>query len=119
MKLPAFRKDSKDNEVVWIDIHTEMLMMTIDTGDLVIETMDGTFVLPNSLDEWARILQSYGYEKSDRNCILKLDRIVDYDDKARLLYFTDSKENKRLSATASNRSWEKIKQSLKMKRQKD
>lgn len=119
MKLPAFKKNSKDDTVTWVDLHTDMMMMTIESGDLVIRTKEETFVLPSSLDEWAKVLQEYGYEKSDRNCIIKLDGIVDHDEKSRLVFFDENRGNKHLSATVSNANWNKIKKFLKLKRQSD
>ena len=79
--MPAFKKNSNGDEVTWVDIHKDLLIMTIDSGDLVIETREGTYILPASLDDWARVLEPYGYEKSDRNCVIKLDQIVDHDEK--------------------------------------
>ena len=119
MKLPAFKKNSNGDEVTWVDIHKDLLIMTIDSGDLVIETREGTFILPGSLDDWARVLEPYGYEKSDRNCVIKLDQIVDHDEKSRLVFFEDVQDNLRISATVSNSKWEKIKHFLMLKRQND
>lgn len=119
MKIPAFKKNSKDDEVTWVDVQKDLLIITIVSGDLVIETEDGTFVLPNSLDEWAAILEPYGFEKSDRNCIVKLDRIVHHDEEVRLVYFGEDSDNKRLAATVSNKRWRKFKRFLRIRRQED
>lgn len=119
MKIPAFKKNSKNDEVTWVDVETDLLILTIQSGGLVIETEDGTFELPNSLDEWAAVLEPYGFERSDRNCIVKLDRIVHHDEEVKLIYFNEKTDSKRLSATVSNKRWGRIKEFLKLRRQRD
>ncbi|MBD2846245.1 LytTR family transcriptional regulator DNA-binding domain-containing protein [Paenibacillus sp. IB182496] len=107
MKVPGLRNNSPD-DVHWIDITSDVILLTTDSGDIMLQTNDGMYTVPSTIDEWERVLQPLGFEKTDRNSIVKLDKITEIDSNLRLVFFGPGDQKDTLSATVSKSRWSRI-----------
>jgi DNA-binding LytR/AlgR family response regulator len=107
LKIPAIKKGDL-SQIHWIDIRDSLLVLTGEAGCIELETEDGVFVLPQSVDDWASLLAPYNFVKTDRNAIVKKNRIVGLDRKRRIVYVGQERQGGPRRLSVSNARWASV-----------
>jgi DNA-binding LytR/AlgR family response regulator len=96
------------SKIHWIDIHDSLLVLADEAGSIELETEDGVYVLPQSIDEWASLLAPYDFVKTDRNAVVKSNRIVGLDRKRRIVYVGQGRQGGPRTLSVSNARWANV-----------
>ncbi|GBF77412.1 hypothetical protein PA598K_05964 [Paenibacillus sp. 598K] len=106
MKVPVVRvSHPTPEEVYWLDLSEDVIHISTEAGDIVFQTATEKYRLPTTLDEWACITQSHGFEKSDRTTIVNLSKMIDLDHELRIVHLEGSSEKEQKYATVSRARW--------------
>jgi len=111
LKIPAMKKGDL-SQVYWVDIRDDLLLLTAASGIIEIETEDGVFELPQTVEQWASILKPYDFARADRNAVVKLNRIVGLDRKRRLVYVGPERNGRTRKVAVSNARWRSVQQDI-------
>jgi DNA-binding LytR/AlgR family response regulator len=109
MSMPVIKwNEGGKAEVVFVDVE-DVLFFTVNKSKLCVQTLDGLYYLPSSLEDCALI---EGFEKLDRPYVVNTGKVMDIDEKYNIVYFS---EDRRLQCTVSTANMERAKQLLRDK----
>lgn len=103
-------KKDDPSKIQWIDIRDSLFVLANEAGSIELETEDGIYVLPQSIDEWASILAPYDFVKTDRNAVVKSNRIVGLDRKRRIVYVGHERQGGPRTLSVSSARWANVQQ---------
>jgi len=105
-------KKGDPSQVHWVDIRDDLLLLTAESGVIEIETEDGVFELPQTVEQWASILKPYDFARTDRNAVVKLNRIVGLDRKRRYVYVGHKRSDGPRKVAVSNARWRTVQEDI-------
>ncbi len=101
MSMPVFKVAEGGNmEVVFIELE-DVLFFTVNKSKLYVQTTEGLYHLPSSLEDCALI---EGFEKLDRPYVVQTKHIEHMDDKYNIVYFGP---DRRYQCTVSSANMQK------------
>lgn len=97
MKMPVIKeKEGKKTKLEFIDLK-DILYFTVNKSRIIVQTAEGTYTLPSSLEDCAMIA---GFEKLDRPYVVQMEKVADIDEQYNIVYF-DSEKKLRCTVASS------------------
>jgi len=111
LKIPAIKKGDL-SQIHWVDIRDDLLLLTSESGIIELETEEGVFELPQTVEQWASILKPYDFARTDRNAVVKLNQIVGLDRKRRIVYVGQERSGGPRKVAVSSARWRSVQQEI-------